>query len=176
MNSVFIAQSLDGYIADMQGGLEWLNEIPNPDNVDMGYYKFMDQIDAIVMGRKTFETVCSFDIDWPYNKPVFVISNTLNVIPEKNKKECKLVNGSISEILTQIHTEGFNNLYIDGGITIQNFLKEDRIDEIIITTMPVLLGGGTSLFAEFSRRLEFKHIDTKVFLNEIVQSHYRRKK
>lgn len=68
-NKVFIAASLDGYIADKNGGLEWLNSISNPDNIDMGYAHFMNDIDAIVMGRVTFETVCDFDVDWPYNKP-----------------------------------------------------------------------------------------------------------
>lgn len=77
MNKVFIATSLDGYIASENGGIEWLNSIPNPHNNDLGYEKFISQIDAIVMGRKTFETVCSFGIDWPYKVPVFVSRNLL---------------------------------------------------------------------------------------------------
>jgi dihydrofolate reductase len=82
-NLVFIAKSLDGYIADKDGGIDWLHSIPNPDQIDMGYNKFIDRIDAIVMGRKTYETVCGFDIPWPYTKPVFVVSNTLKEVPEK---------------------------------------------------------------------------------------------
>ncbi len=73
-NRLFIATSIDGYIADKDGGLDWLNSIPNPDNIDMGYGEFTSQIDALVMGRITFETVCGFDIDWPYQKPVFVLT------------------------------------------------------------------------------------------------------
>jgi len=76
-NSVFIATSLDGYIADRNGKIDWLNTIPNPDNNDMGYTEFTKGIDALLMGRKTFETVLGFDGDWPYNKPVFVLSNKL---------------------------------------------------------------------------------------------------
>lgn len=65
-NSVFIATSLDGYIADSEGGIDWLNSVPNPEQDDMGYGEFMSRVDALVMGRKTFETVLSFGIDWPY--------------------------------------------------------------------------------------------------------------
>ena len=75
-NIVYIATSLDGYIADKDGGLDWLNSIPNPENVDLGFANFMERIDALVMGRATFETVCGFDVEWPYPKPVFVLSNT----------------------------------------------------------------------------------------------------
>ena len=78
-NSVFIATSLDGYIADKNGKIDCLNSIPNPDNNDMGYVEFNKGIDALVMGRTTFETVLGFDVDWPYSKPVFVLSNKLNV-------------------------------------------------------------------------------------------------
>ena len=76
-NKVFIATSLDGHIADKNGEIDWLHAIPNPDNIDMGYQDFITQIDAIVMGRNTFETVCNFDMDWPYEMPVFVLSNTV---------------------------------------------------------------------------------------------------
>ena len=80
-NLVFIATSLDGCIADKNGGLDWLHSIPNPENEDMGYPAFISQIDALVMGRTSFETVCGFDVDWPYSQPVFVLSNTLDTIP-----------------------------------------------------------------------------------------------
>jgi dihydrofolate reductase len=175
-NIVFIAQSLDGYIADKEGGLDWLNSIPNPENIDMGYGNFIEGIDAIVMGRNTFETVCNFDIDWPYEKPVFVVSKTLQMLEEPFNKKAELINGSIPEILTTLNQRGYNRLYIDGGKTIQSFLKEDLIDELIITTIPILLGGGSRLFMELPKQQKFEHIGTKVFLNEIVQSHYRRKK
>ena len=71
-NKVFIATSIDGYIADIHGNIEWLDSIPNPDGIDMGYYSFFDGIDAILMGRSSFEKVLSFGIEWPYTKPVFV--------------------------------------------------------------------------------------------------------
>jgi len=175
-NIVFIATSLDGYIADKNGGLDWMDSIPNPDKIDMGYESLIKRIDALVMGRTTFETVCSFDIDWPYSKPVFVLSRTLEGIPEKYKDKAELVKGSITDILKKINQRGYNQLYIDGGKTIQSFLKEDLIDELIITTIPILLGGGATLFSKLPKELAFSHLETKVYLDEIVQNHYKRKR
>ena len=175
-NSVFIGVSLDGYIADKNGGLEWLDMIPNTENDDMGYFAFTDEIDALVMGRTTFETVCGFDVDWPYKKPVFVLSTTLKEIPEAYSGKAFLIQGSISEILAQIHEKGYDRLYIDGGATIQGFLKEDLIDELVISTIPVLLGGGSPLYSTLPKHLEFELVKTKTYLNQIVQTHYARKR
>lgn len=173
---VFIASSLDGYIADSNGGLDWLNNVPNPAQLDLGYIKFVEQVDALVMGRKTFETVCSFDGAWPYTVPVFVMSRTLETIPEVYNDKVELVKGSLTEVLQQIHNKGYHRLYIDGGVTIQNFLKEDLIDELTITVIPILLGGGSPLFSQCSSALEFNLVESKVFLNQLVQSHYKRKR
>jgi dihydrofolate reductase len=175
-NKVFIATSIDGYIADRNGGLDWLNEVPNPDGIDMGYGEFIKGIDAVVMGRKTFETVCGFDIDWPYTVPVFVISNSLKSIPVKYSGFAELVSGSLREILDLIHKKDYNNLYIDGGTTIQGFLREDLIDEMTITTIPVLLGGGARLFSDLPDELKFELAESKVFLGQIVQNCYTRLK
>ncbi len=175
-NMVFIATSLDGYIADRDGGIDWLHSIPNPDNLDMGYGDFTAPIDALVMGRVTFETVCGFDMDWPYQKPVFVLSNTLHRIPEKFAGKAHLVKGTIPEILEQIHQKGFYRLYIDGGGTIQNFLKEDLIDSMIITIIPKLLGGGIPLFAELPGPLDFECTESKVYSNRVVQNTFVRKR
>jgi len=175
-NKVFIAKSLDGYIADKNGGIDWLHSIPNPNNDDMGYKEFKNGIDALVMGRTTFETVVDFDVPWPYSKPVFVLSNKLKEIPESHKDKAFLVNGTLTEILEQIHGKGYGRLYIDGGTTIRNFLKEDLIDEMVLTTIPILLGGGSSLFGELPNELKFELTETKTFLNQISQSHYKRKR
>ncbi len=175
-NSIFIATSLDGYIADKNGGIDWLHSIPNPDNNDMGYVEFISGIDALVMGRTTFETVIGFDVPWPYDKPVFVLSNKLKEIPESHQGKAYLVKGTLTEILDQIHQKGYQRLYIDGGTTIRNFLKEDLIDEMILTTIPMLLGGGSSLFTELPSELKFELMETKTFLNQIPQNHYKRKK
>ena len=175
-NVVYVGRSLDGFIADKKGGLDWLDMVPNPDNLDMGYFKFFESIDALVMGRTTFETVCGFDCDWPYKKPVFVLSSSLKTVPEDYKDKIELVNGTLTEVLATIHGKGFGSLYIDGGKTVQSFLKEDLIDELIITTIPILLGGGIPLFTELPHSLEFEHVGSEVFLNEIVQNHYKRRR
>jgi len=175
-NLVFIAQSLDGYIADKNGGLEWLETVANPDQLDMGYNNFIDRIDAIVMGRATFETVCSLGIDWPYTKPVFVLSTNLKSLDDKFKNKVKIVNGPLSTVLETINKKGYSKLYIDGGQVIQSFLKEDLIDEMIMTTIPILLGGGHSLFSDLDQKLSFELIKSEVFLDAIVQSTYKRKK
>lgn len=175
-NIVFIAKSLDGFIAGLNGELDWLQSIPNPENIDMGYNSLMNEIDALVLGRATFEMVSSFEGDWPYNKHVFVLSNSLNEIPEKLKVKATLLRGSVKEVLKSIHEKGFYNLYIDGGQTVRSFLEQDLIDELILTTMPILLGNGIPLFKTLPNSLEFSHLKTEVFLNEVVQSHYERKK
>lgn len=175
-NYVFIARSIDGYIADKNGGLEWLEMIPNPEQKDLGYGKFINKVDAIVMGRTTFEVVCGFGGDWPYTIPVFVLSTTLKAVPEKYQEKAEVVNGSLSKILKRIHKKGYTQLYIDGGATVQSFLKEDLVDELIITTIPILLGGGFSLFGELPKPMEFEHVESMVYLYAITQDSYRRKR
>lgn len=175
-NIVFIARSLDGYIAGKNGELDWLQSIPNPENNDMGYNDLMEEIDAIVMGRTTFDVVCGFGGEWPYSKHVFVLSNSLKKVPDKLNKKVTLTNGNPREILNKINEKGYFKLYIDGGRTVQDFLKEDLIHELRITTIPILLGGGFPLFGDLANPMEFEHMDSKLFLNQIVQNHYKRKK
>ncbi len=173
-NKVFIATSLDGYIADKDGGLDWLHAIPNPDQIDMGYGAFTAEIDALVMGRTTFETVLGFGIDWPYQKPVFVLSTTLSSVPQELEGKVYLINGPLKDVLSQIHEKGYYRLYIDGGKVIQSFLQEDLIDEMVITLIPVLLGGGTPLFADLPQALNFECTHSTIFLNKVVQNHFVR--
>ncbi len=174
-NIVFIAKSIDGFIAGPKGEIDWLDMVPNPDEDDMGYFALMKEVDAIVMGRVSFETVLGFNIPWPYTKHVFVLSNTLKNIPNELQDKVSLTQGSLEEILSDIRKKGFGNLYIDGGKTVQNFLKKDLIHELRITSLPIILGKGFPLFGILDQRLEFEHIKTKVYLNQLVQSHYKRK-
>ena len=175
-NCIFIATSIDGYIADEKGHIDWLHSIQNPNNDDMGYVEFNNNIDALIMGRITYETVCGFNVSWSYDKPVFVLSNTLKQIAEEHKDKVFLVKGSLVEVLECVNKKGYQKLYIDGGVTIQSFLKEDLIDEMIITTIPIILGGGYPLFSELLERLEFELVESKVYLNQLTQSYYKRKK
>lgn len=128
MNRIFITTSIDGYIADRDGGLDWLHAVPNPDNDDMRYAAFMADVDPLAMGRITFETVCGFDGEWPYSKPVFVLSNSLTAVPLDYEDKVELVSGALPDILTAIHSQGYHSLYIDGGGTIHSFLQQDLID------------------------------------------------
>jgi len=172
-NIVYIATSLDGFIAKENGDLGWLMEAPNPDNSDFGFNDFMESIDAIVMGKNTFEMVSSFG-EWPYIKPVFVLSNSLEKVPENFKEKMEVISGDPESIVKELNSRKFNNLYIDGGITVQNFLKYDLIDEFIITRIPIILGKGIPLFGELEKEQKFEHIETEIFNNTLVKSKYRR--
>ena len=175
-NIVFIAKSLDGYIAGKNGELDWLEMVPNPDRIEMGFERLMTEIDAIVMGKTTFEVVCGFGGDWPYPKHVFVLSNSISKVPEGLEGKVTILKGNPKDVLESIHGKGFYRLYVDGGRTVQEFLRADLIDELRITTIPILLGGGFPLFGEHPNPMKFEHIESRLFLNQIVQDCYRRKR
>lgn len=174
-NSVYIATSLDGFIATREGGLNWLNEVPNPDESDYGFAEFISGIDAIVMGRNTFETVASFGV-WPYERPVFVLSDALSELPEGYERKAELVGGDVRQLTGELRGRGYSNLYVDGGLTIQSFLRHDLIDELIITRLPIVLGDGIPLFGELAESLKFRHVQTEVYNNALVKSHYLRER
>jgi dihydrofolate reductase len=175
-NIVYIGTSLDGYISAPDGSLDWLSYVPIPEGDDLGFSEFMDRVDAVVMGRKTFETVLGFGMGWHYPKPGIVLSSTLKTVPEGFADHVQLASGTPSEIVQLAKKQGFKNLYIDGGTTIQRFLREDLIDEIIITEIPILLGGGDRLFGELDQFLGFELIDTEVLLKQLVKRRYQRKR
>lgn len=171
-NKVFIASSMDGFIADRNNRIDWLDDIPTQEGEDMGYDAFMTGIDALIMGRKSYETVLGFNIPWPYQKPVFILSNSLTNIPDDLEGKVHIVSGNLKNILSELNRNGFRNFYIDGGQTIQSFLREGLIDEMIITTIPVILGGGIPLFGELSEPIKFKCTETKHYFGQIVQNKF----
>ncbi|WP_319370241.1 dihydrofolate reductase family protein [uncultured Ilyobacter sp.] len=171
-NYVYIATSLDGYIATEDGGIEWLSDIPNPNNSDYGFNAFIQKIDAIVMGRNTFEKVLSFG-QWPYEKKVFVFSNKLKKVPGNLTEKVKIITGDVKTVVADINKMGFVNLYIDGGKTIQSFLKEGLIDEMIITRIPILLGAGIPLFGKLEKPIRFDKVETEILDDLLVKSHYK---
>ncbi|WP_347840947.1 dihydrofolate reductase family protein [uncultured Draconibacterium sp.] len=175
-NYVFIAKSIDGFIADKDGRIDYLYSVPNPENLDLGYNALMKKVDAILMGRLTFEKVMSFGIPWPYTKPVFVLSTSLKNLSEELKGKVTLLNGHVDDVLKQVHSEGYTRLYIDGGTLIQSFLKADLIDEMILTTIPILLGGGIPLFGNLPKPMMWEHVKSEVFLNALTQDTYQRKR
>jgi dihydrofolate reductase len=171
---VYIAVSLDGYIAGRNDALDWLEKLPNPTQSDFGWAAFMTGIDAVVIGRRTWETVMNAPV-WPYEKPVFVLSTTLKDLPEELRGKAELANESPRDLVARLAKRGFHDLYIDGGRTIQGFLREDLIDELIITWVSVVLGDGIPLFGSLEKQLDLK-LKTSEVLNEyLVKSYYTRR-
>ena len=170
----YIACSLDGFIARADGSIDWLTNIPNPKNEDSGFASFLDSIDAVLMGRNTFETVEKFD-EWPYKKKVFVLSNTLQELDSKYKEKAEIIKGNLKDILGDLESRGVAKLYVDGGKTIQSLLKEDLLDEMIITTISIVLGNGISLLGNIGKEIEFE-LNKSERLNEyMVKNQYKRR-
>ncbi|MFY0626880.1 MAG: dihydrofolate reductase [Reichenbachiella sp.] len=170
-NYVYIGTSLDGYIASKDGSLDWLMEFPNPDGSDFGFSAFMDRIDALVMGKNTFEKVLTFG-EWPYNKKVFVLSNTLKDIPTEMSDKAEIIQGELQEVVEKLAIRGFKDLYIDGGKVIQSFLRQDLIDEMIITRVPIVLGSGIPLFGELNNPVRFSKVKTETLTDQMVKNYY----
>jgi dihydrofolate reductase len=166
--SVFIATSLDGFIARQDGALDWL---PVNGGEPHGYTEFMATVDALVIGRKTFETVLTFDA-WPYEKPVVVLSTTLTEVKAPDGVVCEVMAGTPQEIVTRLSQRGLRHLYIDGGVTVQGFLRAGLIQRLIITRIPVLLGSGISLFGSLSHDIRLEHVATRSYPSGMVQSEY----
>ena len=174
--AVYIAASLDGYIADAEGGVEWLDCVPTPPGDDLGFFDFMAGIDALVMGRVSYETVIGFDQGWIYNKPVYVWSSGSVTVPEELEGRVFPVRGTVAEVQASLAADGLRHLYLDGGRTVQSFLEVDAVDELIITRIPMVLGGGVPLFGHLDAGLLFDHVKTEVLAEHLVKSHYRRKR
>ncbi len=172
-NIIYIATSIDGFIAKKDGAIDWLFDIPNPDGSDFGFSDFIKNIDAIIMGRNTFELVLTFG-NWPYNKPVFVLSKTLQSVPKNLTDKVEILNDNPHSIIEELNSRKYFNLYIDGGKTIQGFLKQELIDEIIITRIPILLGDGIPLFCALTKEQKYEHIKTDIYNNALVKSYYKR--
>ncbi len=172
-SSVFIATSLDGFIAREDGDLDWLDAASGavPAGEDCGYAAFMESVDVLVMGRNTFEKVLSFDA-WPYEKPVVVLSRSRIEIPGALRGTVSASSESPVDLVMRLSGEGVEHLYIDGGSVIQSFLNAGLIDTLIITVIPVLLGSGLRLFGPLERDLPLKHVATKPYDFGFVQHEY----
>jgi dihydrofolate reductase len=168
--SVFIGLSLDGYIAREDGGLDFLDLFSDPGE-DYGFKDFMESIDCLLMGRNTYEKVCSFPT-WPYDKPVYVYSRGNITIPEILSDNVFQINETPSEIVNKFNKMGFSRIYLDGGITISNFLKENLVDDINLTRLPYLLGKGIPLFREWIGESKLKLVSNKEYPSGLIQSVY----
>ena len=166
--SVFIGISVDGFIARRNGELDFL---PAGGGEPHGYDEFMRSVDALVIGRKTFETVLSFD-KWPYGeKPVFVLS-TRSLAPTPAGAVVEHLSGEPVEIVSGLEARGIRHAYVDGGITIQRFLRAGLIQHLIITRVPVLIGDGIPLFGSLPHDVHLRHIATRHYPSGLVQTEY----
>ena len=165
--SVFIGASVDGFIARADGGLDWLPADPE----EHGYEAFIASVDALVIGRKTYETVLGFD-SWPYgSKPVFVLS-TGSLAPAPSGAVVEHVSGDPAEIVARLAERGIRHVYVDGGVTIQRFLRAGLIQRLIVTRIPVLLGDGIPLFGSLNSDVILEHVATRHYPSGLVQSEY----
>ena len=167
--SVFIGTSLDGFIARPNGGLDFL---PPDGGEPHGYSEFIASVDAIVIGRKTFETVLAMS-PWPYGKKrVVVLSSKPLDLSAAVGAAVEQMSGSPAEIVSKLAASGAHHLYVDGGITIQRFLRAGLIQRFIITRVPVLIGDGIPLFGTLTGDIRLRHIATKQYPSGLVSSEY----
>lgn len=174
-SSVFIATSLDGYIARPDGSIDWLEAANKlvPPGEDCGFHAFMDSVDALVMGRNTFEKVLTFDA-WPYgDKRVIVLASRPLAIPDRLPPSVSASSETPGALAARLAGEGVKRIYVDGGVTIQRFLAAGLIDDMTITVVPILLGAGRPLFGPCGKDIALEHLATKAYDFGFVQSSWR---
>jgi len=166
--SVFVGTSVDGFIARPDGAFDFL---PADGGEPHGFDEFMASVDALVMGRNTFDTVLRVDA-WPYgDKPVFVLSHRpLGSLPAGVVAE--RMSGEPAEIVSRLAERGIGHIYVDGGLTIQEFLRAGLIQRLIVTRVPVLIGTGIPLFGAVPRDIVLRHVSTRSLASGLVQSEY----
>ncbi|MCB9597569.1 MAG: dihydrofolate reductase [Sandaracinaceae bacterium] len=171
--TVYCAVSVDGFIAREDGSVDWLEAAGDASEEDYGYRAFVDSVDFLVMGRGTFETVRGFGA-WPYTVPVVVLSQTLSPadLAEAHATDARLSTRSPRSLLDELGAEGARRVYVDGGRLVQSFLAEGLIDELILTTIPILLGSGIHLFGSRGREHGLEHQETRAYPSGFVQSRY----
>ena len=172
--SVFIATSLDGFIARRNGAIDWLTAPSDVDaGEDYGYKEFIDSVDTLLMGRKTYELVIIFK-EWPYTgKKVVVLSSGFPNVPENLSGKVEIMSGSPDELVQRLSQNGARHVYVDGGETIQGFLRAGLIQEMTITQIPILIGDGIRLFGKLDRDIRLRPIETKTYKSGFVQNKYR---
>lgn len=166
--SVFVGISVDGFLARPNGDIDWLPEAPEPH----GYDEFIASVDAIVLGRKSFEKVLTLG-PWAYgDKRVVVLSTRPVDLSAAIGGVVEQMSGPPADIVSRLAQSGAHHLYIDGGITIQNFLRAGLIQRLVITRVPVLIGEGIPLFGALPRDIRLGHIATRHYPSGLVQSEY----
>jgi dihydrofolate reductase len=167
--SVFVGASVDGFIARPNNDLDFL---PEGGGEPHGYVEFIASVDAIVIGRNTFEKVLTLG-PWPYDdKRVVVLSSRPVNLSAARGGRVEQMGGPSAEIVSRLASSGAHHLYIDGGITIQRFLSAGLIQRLIITRVPVLIGDGIPLFGALPRDVRLRHVATRSYPSGLVQSEY----
>lgn len=165
--SIYIATSIDGYIARKDGSLNWLDRVGGFDE-DYGFQKLLDSIDAVILGRHTYEVASSVP-DWPYKgKRIIVLSRTLKTVRE----EAELFRGDLKDLAAQLHADGIKHIWIDGGVTISQFLDLQMVDAMTLSVIPILLGEGMPLFNNISKELPCRLMSSTSYPSGLVQSCY----
>ncbi|HKW63234.1 MAG TPA: dihydrofolate reductase family protein [Candidatus Acidoferrum sp.] len=168
--SVFIGTSVDGFIARRNGALDFL---PKDGGEPHGYDEFMASVDALVIGRKTFETVLGFP-QWPYGKKrIVVLSSRPLDFSAVRGGVVEQMAGSPAEIVSRLEASGTKHAYVDGGVTIQRFLSSGLIQRLIITRVPVLIGEGIPLFAALPQDIHLRHVATQHYASGLVKTEYK---
>lgn len=173
--SVYIATSADGFIAKPDGDIEWLlrEEYEDAAKIGLVYSEFISTVDAIVMGRHSYEKVLTFD-DWYYEGiEVIVLTTQKLTTPEHLSGKVRFESGAPKNIVRKLTKEGKTHLYIDGGITIQKFLEAKLISEMTITVIPILLGNGISLFNNGKEEQQLELMDVFTSKSGTIQKRYR---
>ncbi len=166
--SGFVGASVDGFIARANGDLDWL---PAGGGEPHGYDEFMATVDVVVIGRKTYETVLTFE-QWPYgSRPVIVLSAQA-LPPAPAGANVERMAGNPTEILARLDRRGLKHAYVDGGQTIQRFLRAGAIQRLIITRVPVLIGSGIPLFGETLHDIALRPVTTRQYASGMVQTEY----
>jgi dihydrofolate reductase len=166
--SVFVGTSLDGFIARADGALDFL---PLGGGEPHGYDEFMATVDALVIGRNTYETVLGF-ATWPYEKKLTFVLSTKALAPAPDGAMVERLSGSPAQVVTELVNRKIRHAYVDGGVTIQRFLRAGLIQRLTITRVPVLIGTGIPLFGVIPRDISLKHIATHQYASGLVKSEY----
>ena len=167
--SVFVGTSLDGYMARPDGAFDFL---PADGGEPHGYEEFFASIDALVIGRHTYEVVLGIN-PWPYgDKPVFVLSSTTELGNAPPGAVVERMSGPPEEIVSALTQRGVRHIYVDGGVTIQSFLRAGLIQRLTITRVPVLIGEGIPLFGPVTRDIVLRHVATQQYGTGLVKSEY----
>ena len=165
--SVFIATSLDGFIARRDGAIDWLSIVERPGE-DYGYARFFAAVDALIIGRRTYDTARGF-VSWPYGGKRCVV---LTHAPPEAVHGETFHAGPPAPLLARLHADGVRRAYVDGGAVIRQFLRENLIDDITLSIVPVLLGDGIPLFDDAVPTRALRLVESRGFPSGLVQVSY----